>query len=338
MSYTFLLYGLGLVADSPIPGVPTTPIASVDFHLFMGELPNWLSGLSGEEIETWYVSDYHDVSGDPAFRVFRLRAGKYFWFRYADKTEFLVDQDGTNIWAAWPNELTLEDTATYLLGPIMGFVLLLRRCISLHASALVLDGHGVALVGPAGAGKSTTAAAFAEMGYRVLAEDVVTLDDRGSSFLIQPAYPCIRLWPASVEALYGPNDLPRLTPNWDKRYLDLTQEGYNFQKHPMPLAGIYLFGERCNDKEAPFVRELTESEAMISLIANTYATYLMDKQMRARQFELLSRLLKTIPVREIIPHTSPAKISQLCRLIGEDFQSLQLTARDQLSERHILNV
>jgi hypothetical protein len=337
MSHTFFLYGLGLVSDSPIPGIPAAPIASADLQLFMGELPDWLSRLNPDQIETWYVSDYKDALGDPGLRVFRLSVGEYFWFRYADKTEFLVDRNAARIWATWPRDLTLEDTATYLLGPIMGFVLLLRGCVSLHASAVVLNGSAVALAGPAGAGKSTTAAAFAELGHRVLAEDVVTLDDRGDCFLIQPAYPCIRLWPESVEALYGPNDLPKLTPNWEKRYLDLTQERYDFQTHPLPLSAIYLLGERSDDKDAPLIRELTKTEAMISLVANTYTTYLMDKQMRAREFELLSRMLKTIPVREIVPHTSATKIPELCRLITGDSQSLQLTKRDPIG-RQILNV
>jgi hypothetical protein len=337
MSYTFSLYGLGVVTDLPIPGVPNAPIDSVDLRLHMGKLPGWLPQLDRDQIEAWHTSNYKDTSGNSQLRVFRISDGKYFWYRYSDKTEFLIDQDAANIWAAWPGDLTLEDTATYLLGPVMGFVLLLRGCVSLHASAIVIDEHAVALAGPAGAGKSTTAAAFAEMGYRVLAEDVVTLDDRGDSFLIQPAYPCIRLWPASVEVLYGPNDLPRLTPNWDKRYLDLTQDGYDFQAHPLPLSGIYLLGERSDDKDAPLIREMTQAEALMSLIANTYATNLMDRQMRAREFELLSRMLKTVPVREIIPHASPAKISGLCRLITADFQNLKSTMRAQ-SEGQTVNV
>src|SRR6185437_2076265 len=105
-------------------------------------------------------------------------------------------------WAAWREPLTLEDTSTYLLGPVMGFVMLLRGVVCLHASAVAIGEGAIALVGPAGSGKSTTAAAFAERGYRVLAEDVVTLDDRGYRFLLQPGYPCIRLWPAAVKALY----------------------------------------------------------------------------------------------------------------------------------------
>ena len=42
----------------------------------------------------------------------------------------------------------------------MGFVMLLRGIVCLHASAIAIDDEAIALLGPAGSGKSTTAAAF----------------------------------------------------------------------------------------------------------------------------------------------------------------------------------
>jgi ABC-type cobalamin/Fe3+-siderophores transport system ATPase subunit len=198
-------------------------------------------------------------------------------------------------------------------------VLLLRGCISLHACAVAVDDRAIALVGPAGSGKSTTAAAFAERGYAILAEDVVTLQDRGDEFLVQPGYPSIRLWPSSVEALYGTAaSLPRLTPTWDKRYLDLTQEKYEFQQQPLPLAAIYLLGERQDDR-APAVNEIASTEQLMSLVANTYATYLMDKTMRAREFVILGRVRKSVPIKRVTPHSDPARIGELCQTIIEDF-------------------
>ena len=71
-------------------------------------------------------------------RVFRVRDGQYYKFCYADETEFVVDKAGTEVWAAWREPLTLEDTATYLLGPVMGFVMLLRGVVCLHASAVAI--------------------------------------------------------------------------------------------------------------------------------------------------------------------------------------------------------
>ena len=318
-SYRCSIYGLGVVANSTIPGVPASTIASEDIRISFGSLPAWLHEVSDTQIETSYVADYKSAFGEPALRVFRVLDGRYYRFRYADETEFVVDNAGTEVWAAWNEPLTLEDTATYLLGPVMGFVMLLRGVVCLHASAVVIGNEAIALLGPAGSGKSTTAAAFAELGYSVLAEDVVTLDDQGDHFLVRPGYPCIRLWPASVKALYGSEThLPRLTPNWDKCYLDLSD---NFQREPLRLAAIYHLGERRHETSAPFVQALDRSEGLMSLVANTYATKLMDKQMRAREFELLTRVVKNVPLRRVTPHADPSRISDLCARIVEDFFS-----------------
>ncbi len=323
MHYRCSIYGLGISANRNIPGVPASSIASVDVRICFGSLPDWLGEVSAQRSETSYVAEYSDEFGKPALRVFRVGDGKFYRFCYADETEFVIDEGGAEIWASWPESLTVEDTTTYLLGPIMGFVLLLRGLVCLHASAIAIGDAAIALVGPAGSGKSTTAAAFSDRGYSVLAEDVVTLDDRVDHFLVRPAYPCIRLWPASVKALYGTEThLPKLTPNWDKRFLDLTERPEQFHSEPLKLAAVYQLGERRNEAGAPRVISLDRAEGMMSLVANTYATKLMDKQMRAREFELLARILSNVPVRRVTPHTDPARIADLCDCILDDFESL----------------
>jgi len=60
---------------------------------------------------------------------------------------------------------------------------------------------------------------------------------------------------------------------------------------------------------------------LMSLVANTYATKLMDKQMRAREFELLTRVVSNVPVRRVTPHSDVANIPELCTRILSDFKS-----------------
>ena len=315
MSYRCSIYGLGVIANRTIPGVPASTITSEDVRISFGSLPAWLPEVSASQIETSYVADYKSECGDPALRVFRVLDGRYYRFCYADRTEFLIDEAGTEVWARWSDPLTLEDTATYLLGPVMGFVMLLRGIVCLHASAVAIGNEAIALVGPAGSGKSTTAAAFANRGYGILAEDVVTLDDRQDHFLVRPGYPCIRLWPASVKALYGSEThLPKLTPNWDKCYLELS---HGFQTQPLRLAAIYLLGERQDD--GAVIETVDRAKGLMSLVANTYATKLMDKQMRAREFELLTRVLSNVRLRRVIPRNDPARLPELCTRILTDF-------------------
>lgn len=329
MLYRCSIYGLGVRANRIIPGVPSSDSATVDLQISFGPLPHWIHEASTTQIETSYVAGYVDVTGQPVLRVFRVLEGEYYRFCYADQTEFVVNKAGTEIWANWIEPLTLEDTATYLLGPIMGFVMLLRGIVCLHASAVVIEDQAIALVGPAGSGKSTTAAAFSTRRYSILAEDVVTLDDRNDHFLVRPAYPCIRLWPASVKALYGSEDhLPKLTRNWDKRYLDLTERPEQFQQQSLKLAAIYLLAPRSDSPDAPLITTLEKSQGLMSLVANTYGSKLMDTQMRAREFDVLSRIVRQVPLRRVTPHTSTLRIPDLCDRILDDFSAISDSSLD----------
>jgi hypothetical protein len=81
-----------------------------------------------------------------------------------------------------------------LLGRVMAFLLRQRGWLPLHASAVEVGGGAVLFLGAAGAGKSTTAAAFHSHGHRVLSDDVgaVRVDDQGVC-LLQPSLSYVRL-------------------------------------------------------------------------------------------------------------------------------------------------
>ena len=326
----YLVYGLDLRASARIPGLVALSTASytANVEVCVGFMPKGFTHTyTIPQATPWYISKRLDENGEPGLRVWQIFGDTHFYLRYSDSTEFVIDREGTQIWARWPDNLTLEDTATYLLGPVLGFTLRLRGVTCLHASAVVIDGQAVAFLGQAGAGKSTTAAAFAQLGYPVLSDDVVALVDKGDSFLVQPAYPRIRLWSTSVAALYGsPDALPRIVPThptWDKRYLDLNQDGYKFQQQPLPLSAIYLLGERSIDLSAPVFTSVPTQAGLMSLVMNTYTNYLLDKAMRAQEFEVLSRLVKHISLRQVNPQEDKSQLLQLVERILTDFRNSQ---------------
>ena len=316
----YSVYGLRLKTNLPIPGLITIPNPlEVDVEVRLGQMPLWhAEGLEGAR--PWYTSPVRDATGQPVLRVWA--EGDYFKLFYSDGTRFLVDSSGRNIWATWPDTLTLEDTVIYLEGPVLGFVLRLRGVTCLHASAVAVDSQALTLVGPAGAGKSTTAATFASLGFPILSDDVVALSDGGASFLVNAGYPRVRLWPESFVNLYGSSDsLPPLTPTWDKRYLDLTENGYRFQNEPLPLGAIYFIAERASDASRPRIEAVGAREGMMLLVKNTYTNYMLDMTLRAQEFELLSRLVAHVPLRQINPHTDPTHLPQLCEAVLADFRS-----------------
>ncbi|MDH3444334.1 MAG: serine/threonine protein kinase [Deltaproteobacteria bacterium] len=327
MQFGHKIYGLRLCANHRVPGLDYSPVAwPWDAQIFFGFMPPGLKEIENSDAALWYVSDYQDEHGSPSLKIWKESNGGYYRMRYSDGTDFLVDEQGARIWATWSDRSTLEDTTVCLLGPVLGFILSLRRILCLHASAIAVGGRAIAIVGSAGAGKSTTAAAFAQLGYPVLSDDIVALS-KEQPLLVQPGYPRVRLWPDVVKALYGsPDALPRLTPTWNKCYLDLAGEGSRFQQKPLPLGAVYILGERSHDPVAPFMSAVPLRSGLIALVANTYANKLLDDAMRAQEFAVLCQLMADVPVRQVTPHIDSSRLSQLCHTILEDFTALITTA------------
>lgn len=328
MTFSYSAYGLSIRTDLPLPGLLESQTRNkTDLQIWLAAKSPYLEESDYAPETVWYRSPEDDDAGKPALTVVKLAGGAYFRLNYSDGTTFLIDSAATVVWASWPDTLSREDTATYLLGPVLGFVLRLRGITCLHASAVAIGKQAIALVGPAGAGKSTTAAAFAKRGNPVLTDDVAPLVAEGEALRVLPGYPRVCLWPESVGSLYGsPEALPRLTPNWEKCYLPLEDSGRRFQDEPLPLAAIYLLGERSSDPRAPLVEQVPLRTGLMTLVQNTYMNYLLDKPQRALEFKMLGHLLARVALRGVQPHADPARLSQLCDVIVEDFRAVSPAA------------
>ncbi len=318
MPCSYRAFGLEIVADNPVLGlVPSCSAQEPDVRIHFNYIPEV------SPCECLFRSPSHPQGG-PALNVYGV-AGGSFLFQYKDQTAFLVNGSGSEVWVRWPECFTQQDADTYLLGPILGFLLRLRGVVSLHASGIVIGGSAIAVVGQAGAGKSTIAAAFAQLGYAVLTDDVFALVDLGHEFWVEPGHAGLRLWPDSAESLWGSaHALPPLTPNWDKRHLDLQRKEFTFDTARKPVRGIYVLGPRSEEAAAPFIR--SEPKPLINLLANTYVNYLLDKRARAREFDLLGRLANCVPIRRVTPHLQASRLPELCNLIVADVGSRSLVA------------
>jgi hypothetical protein len=333
--FTYSVFGLVLQSNLPIPGLnsikPVPGLPDVRIQLCSpGTLS--LDFLRGHE-ELSYTSSYLGLNAEPALRIWKVAGGSHLHLSYSDGMEFWVDREGKNIWGIWPVESSIEDASTYLLGPVLGLLLRLRGVTCLHASAIAIGGRAVVFVGSAGAGKSTTAAALARRGLAVLSDDIVALSEIDGAFRVMPAYPYLSLWPESVNMLYGsPEALPRFIGNWEKRYLADGSGGVIFAVSALPLGVVYLLGERAGDP-APRVEAVLAQQSLISLVANTYATNTLDSTMRAMEFEVLGRLVSTVPIRKVCAHEEPARIDDLCSLIYADFAALTSEAPTTTEKR-----
>lgn len=160
----------------------------------------------------------------------------------------------------------------YLLGSCMGALLLQRKILPLHGSAVVIQGKAFAFIGHSGAGKSTLAAAMLNIGLPLLTDDVipVTLNDKNVPMII-PAYPQQKLWKKSIDALgldggsYSP-----LYQEVDKYAIPVTKQ---FSPEAVPLAGIFEI--RVSRNETTDIQPVLGLHRFPVLTNHTYRNFLV---------------------------------------------------------------
>jgi hypothetical protein len=318
LDFHYSVFGLRLRSNLPLPGLPTSNSANNDFDvvLYLGKVPQIETPLGPEELT--YTSTEANAAGEPALRIFNGAENGFVHVVYEDGTEFWVDSNRQRIWATWTKRSSFENAISYLSGQILGLVLRLRGVTCLHASAIAVGDRSIAFVGTTGAGKSTTAAAFARQGFSVLSDDIVALSENDNGFRVLPGYPHLCLWPPSTKIFHdSPESLPRIVPDDEKRLLVLGEEVPRFESRPLPLGAIYFLGER-RSESAPCIETMRAQAALLALVAETYANKILDRELRAREFAVLSRLVEEIPIRRVIPHSDLSRTEDLCRLIAEE--------------------
>jgi hypothetical protein len=320
LDFSYSVFGFSVRSNRPIPGLNSVNANSLaaDVEIHLAAVPFGPAISPARDQDLIYVSSLFDKFGEPAFKIWKIAEGEFLYLKYCDGVQFWIQREGEHVWAQWPETSSLEDTATYLLGPVMGLALRLRGVPCLHASAVVIENRAIAFVGEEGAGKSTTAAAFARRGHAVLSDDIVALVEQEGAIHVKPAYPYLSLWPDSVRMLYGlKKDLRSFSGNWDKRVLSPADQSIRFAEQSEPLGAIFILGERSRNPSAPLVDPMTPQDSLLSLVANSYATRLLSSEMRAHEFKFLGRVILSVQVFRVRPHEEPARIDRLCDLICE---------------------
>jgi hypothetical protein len=319
-----------MVAAEAVPGLEANALVhgEPDVTLELRLEPEWARQARLLPAQQISELEAEPKTKDSAFFLAAYAENRFFSLSYTDGTEFMVDGEGRRIWGRWTQPLTKEDFTTYLLGPVMGFVLRRRGMTPLHASSAYVAGSAVIFCGDAQLGKSTTAAALALRGIPILCEDIASINLEQGRYCVEPGYPRVCLWPDAVRKLMGREDaLPLLTPNWEKRYLPLDGLLASFQKERSLLGAVYLLAPRTQEDSAPRIEPMTPKEALLELVQNTYMNWLLDREQRAKEFDVLTRLVEQVPVRRLVPHSDPASIDKLCRAIVTDAECLSMPAR-----------
>jgi hypothetical protein len=300
-SFLFRVGGLVIDADTPLDGLrrlEDPEALDVTHARVRVRLRGAIGAPSVDETSSaWFISPYLDDRGVPLLTIWTVGAG--YLLRYAEGTSFLVSDSGRDVDAWWDATLSEADAADYLLGGVLAFVVRLRGRVPLHASAVVIEDQAVLFAGSAGAGKSSLAAAFAILGYPVLSDDVVVMDDSGACVRAYPSYARLSLWSDSAIGLFCARTFPAHSPAYEKRRVDLIEHGYRFHDRPVPIGMICILATREASGSPPALRALSPQVALMNLVRHTYSNYLLDASLRSREFDVLGRIAASVRVSEL---------------------------------------
>ncbi|XEC97536.1 HPr kinase/phosphorylase [Paenibacillus tarimensis] len=198
----------------------------------------------------------------------------------------------------------------YLLGTCMGAILMQRKILPLHGSAVVIDGRAYAIVGDSGAGKSTLAAAFVERGFPLLSDDViaVSLSDQGP--VVIPAYPQQKLWEESIVQL-GRNTGQYSTLYSNKFAVPVTS---SFCRESVPLAGVFEL--RKSDSDRVELRAIQGLERLPVLNYHTYRNFLIPQlDLGQWHFTTITKILSHIEMNRLLRPNSRFTVNELTEQI-----------------------
>ena len=235
------------------------------------------------------------------FRSCRLADGTTY-LRWTGLFEFLISPDGYRILYRRLDRATRESFSVYLLGHVLSFSLVARGIEPLHGTVVTIDGEAVAFLGDCGYGKSTLAAALLARGFQILTDDLVAVDERDGAWVVHPGVPRLKLFPAIARQVLGSSrhGTPMNTGT-TKLVLPLGIE--QATRQPAPLKRLYVLSTpgKGRSRQGPQVQieHLSGKAAFLEVLRAAFNPVIVEKARLAHQFAFTSRLVASVPVREL---------------------------------------
>jgi hypothetical protein len=287
-SRVYHLYGLSLASEwfLPYPQRSARGLADVE--------------LCGAPASFFRARGAGESDRDDAWCHHRILEDGAIYLRWAGLFEFLIGSDGRRVFARGLRGASMEAFHSYLLGPTLSFALLKLGLEPLHATAFVVNGTAVGVVGDCGYGKSSLGAAFVRAGHSLLTDDLLVLSEDRQRIVAHPGPPRIKLFRAISNALLGPmaGGSP-MGPRASKLIVPL--EDHEVCTEAVPLKAIYALAPPATGTEPRqiAIRRLSARRGFVELLRNTFNRVITDSARLERQFLWCARLASTVPIKRL---------------------------------------
>lgn len=238
------------------------------------ELPE-LSKISNNETLVDISIEYRDLINYWNVNVsqdyFCFIKDQSVWIHVPDAAIFCIE-NGNKILVSPLKENQEDKIRLYLLGSCMGALLLQRKVIPLHGSAIVINNRAYGIVGDSGAGKSTLAASFLEKGFTLLSDDIIPITLNDGIPMVTPAYPQQKLWKESLDAFSVSSD--QFSAIFDRETKYIVPVPASFEVNQMPLEAVF---ELIKGEDDIVLRPLTKLEQLRKLYEHTFRSFLIER-------------------------------------------------------------
>jgi hypothetical protein len=288
-------FGLNIVSDIKFPELieGNKVFDSIDVKIQIKDLTKEWKELVSEN-ETYKVQEN--------IVIFKIHNTAIFYI-----------ENGNKIFVS-PNRDADEDKIRlFLLGTCMGVLLLQRKIIPFHGSAIEIDGKAYAIIGDSGAGKSTLASAFIKQGYKLLSDDVIAVTFSENHIpIVIPSYPQQKLWKESLNE-FG-MDSKKYRPIIQREAKFAIPVTESFISEAVPLRGIFEL-VKSEDDNINF-RRISGMERLQLLFSHTYRNFLIELlDLLEWHFTCSTEIIKQTEIFEIRRPTTKFTTKELVSLI-----------------------
>lgn len=157
MKYYYRVYGLNIESTIQVPELEMIDSNSnIDVRMSYGQVNQEIKDL----IEEGKCSKYSKQS---------------MWFNIKDVAIYHIYNGDTIVIQPYEGA-SIKQIKLYILGSVMGMILLQKNIVAIHGGGIVMNGKGCVFTGPKGSGKSTITTALRKKGYKFISDDVCSID------------------------------------------------------------------------------------------------------------------------------------------------------------------
>lgn len=271
-------FGLGLSSSIPLPELPSISEGTgTDVVIEVADLSKLWSKVVSQK-KRFLVEKDLVIFQIPNTATFCVEAGK----RIIVSPVKAADQDQIRL---------------YILGTCMGALLMQRKILPLHGSAIAINGKAYGFIGDSGVGKSTLALALLNRGYRLLTDDLiaVSLYDDNTPY-VMPAYPQQKLWQETLDQFGMESGTYR--PIFKRENKFTIPMSSMFWAEPIQLAGVFEIVSGENDLVE--ISCIQKRDCLQKLFLHTYRNFIISHSgLMEWHFNIMVNLVNSIRVFQL---------------------------------------